>query len=72
MDNEEYDTTLNLSEVWDILQGSDYNDRTTTSFAQLLNWAENHSNFSIVFFRLQDQLLSKDIIKIIYIPYKNT
>ena len=35
--NGEYDTTLDLSAVWDGLQGSDCNDRTTTSLAQLLN-----------------------------------
>uniref|UniRef100_A0A0D2ZS15 Uncharacterized protein n=1 Tax=Brassica oleracea var. oleracea TaxID=109376 RepID=A0A0D2ZS15_BRAOL len=37
VDNGEYATTLDLSEVWNGLQGSDCNDRTTTSLAQLLN-----------------------------------
>ena len=35
--NGEYDTTLDLSEVWDGLQGPDCNDRTATRLAQLLN-----------------------------------
>ena len=37
MGNGEYDTTFDLSEVWDRLQGSDCNDRTATSLVQLLN-----------------------------------
>ncbi|KAF2537611.1 hypothetical protein F2Q68_00020494 [Brassica cretica] len=37
MGNGEHDTTLDLSEVWDGLQGSNCNDGTTTSLAQLLN-----------------------------------
>nr|VDD59851.1 unnamed protein product [Brassica oleracea] len=35
--NGEYAITLDLSEVWNGLQGSDCNDRTTTSLAELLN-----------------------------------
>ena len=37
MGNGEYDTTLDLSEVWDGLQGSDCDDRTAIRLAQLLN-----------------------------------
>ena len=37
VDNGEHDTTLDLSEVWDGLQGSDCDDRTATRLAQLLN-----------------------------------
>ena len=37
MGNGEYVTTLDMSKVWDGLQRSDCNDRTTTSLAQLLN-----------------------------------
>ena len=58
--NGEHDTALVLSEVWDGLQGPDCDVRTTTRLAQLLNRAGDHSNSSVVFFRLQDQLLSKD------------
>ncbi|XP_048605797.1 uncharacterized protein LOC125583207 [Brassica napus] len=35
--NGEHDTTLDLSRVWDGLQGSDSNDGTATRLAQLLN-----------------------------------
>ncbi|KAF2570897.1 hypothetical protein F2Q70_00004454 [Brassica cretica] len=37
MGNGEHDITHDLSEVWDGLQGSDCNDGTTTSLAQLVN-----------------------------------
>ena len=35
--NGEHDTTLDLSKVWDALQGFDRNDRAATRLAQLLN-----------------------------------
>ncbi|KAF3539118.1 hypothetical protein F2Q69_00022918 [Brassica cretica] len=37
MGNGEYDTTFDLSEIWDILQGPDCNDNGPTSLAKLLN-----------------------------------
>ncbi|KAF3509610.1 hypothetical protein F2Q69_00005918 [Brassica cretica] len=58
--NGEHDTALVLSEVWDGLQGPDCDVRTATRWAQLLNRAGDYSNSSVVFFRLQDQLLPND------------
>ena len=35
--NGEHDTTLDMSDIWDGLQGSDCDDRTSTRLAQLFN-----------------------------------
>ena len=60
MGNRVHDTTFDLPEIWDGLQGPDHNDARTTSMAQLCNGAGNHSNPSVVFFGIQDHLLTKD------------
>ncbi|CAN7032306.1 unnamed protein product [Brassica oleracea var. botrytis] len=49
MSNGEYDTTFDLSEIWDRLQRPDRNDNGPTSLAKLLNRAGSHSNSSVVF-----------------------
>ena len=49
MSNGEYDTTFDLSEIWDRLQRPDRNDNGPTSLAKLLNIAGSHSNSSVVF-----------------------
>ena len=60
MDIGEHASAFNLSKIWDILQGPDYNDKGPPSLAKLLNGTGGHSNSSDVLFGLQDQLRAQN------------
>ena len=57
MGNAEYATALDMSEIWDGLQGLDCNDSGSTSVAKFLHRARSHSNSIDVFSGLQNQLV---------------
>ena len=51
MGNGKHDSTFDMSEVWDGLQGPDCNGSGSTSLAKLLNWAGDHSNSQKMYFQ---------------------
>ena len=59
MGNGEHATSLDMSEIWDGLQGSDCNGSGSTSMAKFLNRAGGHSTSQVVFSGLQNWILPK-------------